>query len=60
MNNPFYYTPTPYLCEKVEEMVRDITRREEWRDEVEKGKMFGAMLARDEKGETVLLKAYSG
>ena len=40
--------------------MRDITRREEWRDEVEKGKMFGAMLARDEKGETVLLKAYSG
>lgn len=60
MNNPFYYTPSPYLCEKVEAMVRDIMRREEWTDEVEKGKMFGAMLAKDRNGETLLLKAYSG
>lgn len=60
MNNPFYYTPSATLQEQVNEVVADILSHEEWREEVEHGKMFGVLRAQNGVGEEILLKAYSG
>lgn len=58
-NNPFYYTPHP-LCVEAADCVRDyLEQHDTWRDELEKGKMFGVLLVRagDEIG---YLAAFSG
>ena len=57
---PFNYTPHP-LCVMAADMLQKyIARSEEWRDEIERGKMFGVLVARDEHGRIGFLAAYSG
>lgn len=51
---------SPQMLKAVEETMNDIASREAWQQEVERGKMFGVLLARDEEGGEVVLRAYSG
>ena len=44
MNNPFNYKPDS-LCVKVaEELMRYIDNKDEWREEMRSGKMFGVLI----------------
>lgn len=54
-------TKSPLLLSKVKETMEDIAARKEWAAEVEKGKMFGVLLARPKEGGSLtVLRAYSG
>lgn len=46
MNNPFDYEPHPLcalVCEKLQAYLR---QREDWREEIDHGKMFGVLIVR--------------
>ena len=60
MNNPFYYTSSPEMLENIQVFVQEIISHEEWKGEVENGKMFGILIAEDGAGQRMTLKAYSG
>lgn len=60
MNNPFYYASSPEMLENINAFVREIMSRNDWRGEVEGGKMFGILIAEDGVGQRMTLKAYSG
>ena len=60
MNNPFYYASSPEMLENINAFVREIMSRDDWRGEVEGGKMFGILIAEDGVGQRMTLKAYSG
>lgn len=44
----------------VKGVMQDIASHHEWKEEVERGKMFGVLIAEDSKGKKHVLKAYSG
>lgn len=48
------------IQEVVDAVMEDIASHQEWSEEVARGKMFGALLAKDSDGNGVILKAYSG
>ena len=60
MNNPFFYQPHPLCLAAVQEVQQEIEQHEDWKDEVDGGKMFGVLVAEDAKGRKIILKAYSG
>lgn len=48
------------MQQAIEEVMADIASRQEWHDEVQRGKMFGVLIAQAADGSRVVLKAYSG
>lgn len=61
MNSPFHYSPSPDLLRAYSEMFQwDIMRHPPFRDEIEKGKMFGILLVKDADGVVSSLAAFSG
>lgn len=57
---PFNYTPHPLCVMAADILQKYIARGEEWREEIERGKMFGVLVVRDEYGRIGFLAAYSG
>ena len=57
---PFNYTPHPLCVMAADILQKYIARGEEWREEIERGKMFGVLVVRDEHGRIGFLAAYSG
>jgi len=47
--NPFAYEPHPLVREAVDEVRRHLETHPEWREELSHGKMFGVLVAQDEK-----------
>lgn len=60
LNCPFYYQPHPACLLAMEIVKADIAGMEEWKDEIDSGKMFGVLVVEGESGEVGFLKAYSG
>jgi len=59
-NNPFHYSPHP-LCQKaMNELQQRIALRDDWREEIAKGKMFGVLVVQKSSGEVGWIAAYSG
>lgn len=58
--NPFHYTPHPLCVWAAEEVQAYIGQREEWREELEAGKMFGVLVVRNGKQEVGYIAAFSG
>ena len=56
---PHYYTPHPLAVRAAEEVQCYIATRQEWKEELDKGKMFGVLVVETE-GEIGFLAAYSG
>lgn len=44
MNNPFDYEPHPLCVQICKEIQTYLSRREDWREEIDKGKMFGVLI----------------
>lgn len=59
MNNPFGYEPHPLCVLACEELQALLAKREEWREEIDKGKMFGVLIVEKDEG-IGYLAAYSG
>lgn len=60
LNCPFSYQPSAMMLAVVDGVRKDIERRDDWREEVMRGKMFGVLVVRNNDGEVGYLKAYSG
>ena len=65
MNNPLDYQPHPLCIAVCKELQTYLSKREDWREEIDKGKMFGILIvenAQPEPGvsEIGYLAAYSG
>ena len=65
MNNPLDYQPHPLCIAVCKELQTYLSEREDWREEIDKGKMFGVLIvenAQPEPGvsEIGYLAAYSG
>lgn len=65
MNNPLDYQPHPLCIAVCKELQTYLSEREDWREEIDKGKMFGILIvenAKTEPGtpEIGYLAAYSG
>ena len=59
-NNPFRYTPHRLSLMAADEVRAYIFGREEWQEELKRGKMFGVLVVRTQEGEIGFLSAYSG
>lgn len=59
MNDPFDYIPHPLCRLACAELQKHLSQREDWREEISKGKMFGILLVEKET-EVGYLAAYSG
>lgn len=57
---PFHYTPHKLCKVAVEELQGYVMGREEWREELDGGKMFGVLIVRTKGGELGYLAAFSG
>ncbi len=57
---PFNYTPHPLCIKAVQQLREYIGSVVEWKEETEKGKMFGVLVVRDANGSIGFLAAYSG
>lgn len=57
---PFHYVPHSLACMAAEQVQAYIAEREEWRDEIARGKMFGVLVVEDSGGELGFLAAFSG
>ena len=55
MNNPFDYEPHPLCIQICKELQTYLENKEEWREEIDRGKMFGILIV-----EGGYLAAYSG
>lgn len=60
MNNPFGYEMSPVCEQAAREVMAHLSASPQWKEEIEKGKMFGVLVVKNEKGETGFLAAYSG
>ena len=58
--NPFHYTPHPLCLLATKEVQAYLETRDDWREELEKGKMFGVLVVRKTTGEIGFLAAFSG
>lgn len=58
--NPFHYTPHPLCLLATKEVQAYLETRSNWREELEKGKMFGVLVVRKSTGEIGFLAAFSG
>ena len=57
---PFCYTPHPLCVLAAEEVKAYINTKEEWKEELNNGKMFGVLVIQDTQGVTGYLAAFSG
>lgn len=57
---PFAYTPHPLSRMAAEQTQRYIASRDDWREELDRGKMFGVLTVRDTDGTLGFLAAFSG
>ena len=65
MNNPFDYEPHPLCVKACRELQAYLAKREDWQEEISRGKMFGVLIVeRNEPGQDTpqlgYLAAYSG
>lgn len=65
MNNPFDYEPHPLCIKACRELQAYLAKREDWQEEISRGKMFGVLIVeRNESGQDTpqlgYLAAYSG
>ena len=65
MNNPLDYQPHPLCIAVCKELQTYLSEREDWREEIDKGKMFGVLIVENAKpepgaAEIGYLAAYSG
>ena len=65
MNNPLDYQPHPLCIAVCKELQTYLSEREDWREEIDKGKMFGVLIVENAKPEPGVSKigylaAYSG
>jgi len=60
MNNPFDYTPHPLCIQACQELQEYLSNREDWREEIGKGKMFGVLIVETPDKQIGYLAAYSG
>lgn len=57
---PFHYTPHPLTRIAAGEVRSYLSTRQEWHDEIGKGKMFGVLIVRTSDGSIGYLAAFSG
>lgn len=57
---PFHYEPHPLSRLAAAEVQRYLASKSEWRDEIQGGKMFGVLVAKDREGGIGFLAAFSG
>lgn len=57
---PFHYTPHPLCVMAAEEVQQYLQSKEEWRNDLQQGKMFGVLIVRTPTGEIGYLAAFSG
>lgn len=57
---PFCYEPHPLCVLAAGEVQRYIAGMEKWHDELQRGKMFGVLVAEDEEGHLGFTAAFSG
>ena len=60
MNNPFSYEPHPLCIEACKELQAELSQRNDWREEIDRGKMFGVLIVEADNGKIGYLRAYSG
>ena len=69
MNNPFDYEPHPLCIAICKELQAYLTKRDDWKEEIDKGKMFGVLIvakpndsncSANQQQEIGFLTAYSG
>lgn len=65
MNNPLDYEPHPLCIQACREVQKMLARREDWQEEIARGKMFGVLIVENVKTDTDVpkwgyLAAYSG
>lgn len=58
--NPFHYTPHPLCLLATKEVQAYLETRDDWQEELEKGKMFGVLVVRKPTEEIGFLAAFSG
>lgn len=57
---PFCYTPHPLCVMAAEEVQAYLNGQNEWKEELNQGKMFGVLIVQTEDGEINYLAAFSG
>ena len=57
---PFLYTPSEACRKAAESLKKHLARHTEWHDEIQRGKMFGVMIAEEENGRQHTFFAFSG
>ena len=57
---PFHYTPHPLCVMAAGEVQAYINKQTRWKEELDKGKMFGVLIVRTSSGQTGYLAAFSG
>ena len=57
---PFHYVPHRLCRLAADEVMRYVTTRDEWAEELRGGKMLGVLVASDSEGNVGFLAAYSG
>lgn len=60
MNNPFSYEPHPLCIEACKELQAELSQRNDWREEIDRGKMFGVLIVEADNSKIGYLRAYSG
>lgn len=60
MNNPLDYSPHPLCIFVAKQLQEELLHRDDWRVEIDRGKMFGVLVVRNDHGELFFLAAYSG
>ena len=60
MNNPLDYEPHPLCIAACKELQAYLAERKDWREEIDKGKMFGVLIVEKNNKEIGYLAAYSG
>ena len=60
MNNPLDYEPHPLCIAACKELQAYLAERKDWREEIDKGKMFGVLIVEKNDKEIGYLAAYSG
>ena len=60
MNNPLDYEPHPLCIAACKELQAYLAERKDWRQEIDKGKMFGVLIVEKNDKEIGYLAAYSG
>lgn len=57
---PFHYTPHPLCVRAAEEVQHYLLQKEEWKNDLDQGKMFGVLIVQTCTGEVGYLAAFSG